>query len=136
MLTIRQTERRLAVVANWALFGAFGLGLIQSGVESGAIVVGLTGFALILLGFIAQVIINRLYGGGFTTGEVALGISTFGIAVLGFIAACIFDPQFGTADMVIGLAGFGGIIAAFIVYLVTRYGLKGSFSMFHEMGRH
>ena len=136
MLTIRQTERRLAVVANWAIFGAFGLGLIQSGVESGAIVIGLTGFALILLGFIAQVIINRLYGGGFTTGEVALGISTFGIAVLGFIAGCIFDPLFGTADMVIGLTGFGGIIAAFIVYLVTRYGLKGSFSMFHEMGRH
>ena len=58
------------------------------------------------------------------------------LALLGFIADCIFDPQFGTADMVIGLAGFGGIIAAFIVYLVTRYGLKGSFSMFHEMGRH
>ncbi len=136
MITIRQTERRLAVIANWGLFGAFGLGLIQSGIGSGAVVVGLVGFALILVGFVSQVIINRFYGDGFTTGEVALGFIAFGIAVLGFVASWIFDPTFGTTDIVIGLSGFAAIIIAFIVYLVTKYGLKGSFSMFHQMGRH
>ncbi|MGH6940931.1 MULTISPECIES: hypothetical protein [Hypericibacter] len=136
MITIRQTERRLAVIANWGLFGAFGLGLIQSGIGSGAVVVGLVGFALILVGFVSQVIINRFYGGGFTAGEVALGFIAFGIAVLGFVASWIFDPTFGTTDIVIGLSGFAAIIIAFIAYLVTKYGLKGSFSMFHQMGRH
>jgi hypothetical protein len=136
MITIRQTERRLAVVANWGLFGAFGLGLIQSGIGSGAVAIGLLGFALILVGFVSQVIINGFYGGGFTTGEIALGFIAFGVAVLGFVASWIFDPTFGTNDIVIGLSGFAAIIAAFIVYLVTKYGLKGSFSMFHQMGRH
>jgi hypothetical protein len=136
MLTIRQTERRLAVVANWALFGSFGLGLIQSGAASGRGAIGLLGFALIIVGFIAQVIINRIYGGGFTAGEIALGFSAFGIAVIGFVAAWIFDPRFGAADVVTGLSGFAAIIACFIAYLVTRYGLRGSFSMFHQMRRH
>jgi hypothetical protein len=136
MITIRQTERRLAVIANWGLFGAFGLGLIQSGIGSGAIVIGLLGFALLLVGFVSQVIINHFYGGGFTAGEIALGFIAFGIAVLGFVATWIFDPAFGTTDIVIGLSGFAAIIIAFIVYLVTKYGLKGSFSMFHQMGRH
>jgi hypothetical protein len=136
MLTIRQTERRLAVIANWGLFGTFGLGLIQSGIRSGTIALGLLGFALILVGFISQVIINQVYGRGFTTGEVALGFVGFGVAVLGFVASWIFDPNFGTAEIVIGLSGFAAIIAAFLIYLVTKYGLKGSFSMFHHMGRH
>ena len=135
MLTIRQTERRLAVVANWALFGAFGLGLIQTGTSGGRIVLGLIGFALIVAGFVSQVIVNRLYGGGFTTGEVTLGMSAFGIAAVGFVASWIFDPRFGPPQMVIGLSGFAAIIGAFIVYLVTRYGLKGSFSMFHQSHR-
>ncbi|HWA45082.1 MAG TPA: hypothetical protein VHA10_17815 [Hypericibacter adhaerens] len=136
MLTIRQTERRLAVIANWGLFGTFGLGLILSGVNGGTIALGLLGFALILVGFIAQVIINQVYGRGFTPGEVALGFIGFGIAVLGFVASWIFDPTFGTTDIVVGLSGFAAIIVAFLVYLVTRYGLKGSFSMFHHRGRH
>ena len=136
MLTIRQMERRLAVVANWALFGSFGLGLIQSGAASGRSAIGLLGFALIIVGFVVQVIINRIHGGGFTVGEIALGFSAFGIAVVGFVASWIFDPRFGATDIVIGLGGFAAIIAGFIVYLVTKYGLKGSFSMFHQMRRH
>ena len=133
MLTIRQLERRLAVVANWALFGSFGLGLIQSGGADGRSVLGLIGFALIIVGFIAQVIINRIFGGGFTSGEIALGFSAFGVALIGFVARWLFDPGFTAADAVIGLAGFAAIIASFIAYIVLRYGLKGSFSMFHQL---
>ena len=60
MITIRQTERRLAVIANWGLFGAFGLCLIQSGIGSGAVVVGLVGFALIL---VYQIHLHRAFRG-------------------------------------------------------------------------
>jgi hypothetical protein len=135
MMTIRETERRLAVITNWAMFGSFGLGLIQSGLGSDRIQLGLSGFALLVIGFIAQVIINRLYGGGFTKGEVAFGFTAFGVAVLGFILAWIFDRTFDTADLVIGLSGFTALIACFGVYLVTKYGLKSAFSMFHHTSR-
>ncbi|MET1027668.1 MAG: hypothetical protein ABWY00_10905 [Dongiaceae bacterium] len=135
MMTIRQTERRLAVVTNWGVFGAFGLGLIQSGLGSGRILLGLLGFALLVVGFIAQVIINRLYGGGFTRGEVAFGFTVFGIAVLGFIGDWLFDSTFTAADIVIGMSGFAALIACFAIYLTARYGLKSAFSMFHHMDR-
>ena len=136
MTTIRQTERRLAVIANWGVAGPFGLGLIQSGMSDGGIILGLLGFALIVVGFLAQLIINRVFGQGFSRGEIALGFMAFGIAVLGFIFAWLFDPAFDTADKVIGLSGFAALIGCFLIYLIARYGLKGSFSMFHQMGRH
>ncbi|SMF29286.1 hypothetical protein SAMN06265365_12085 [Tistlia consotensis] len=136
MLTIRQTERRLAVVALWGVAGPFGLGLIQSGLGRGSIALGLLGFALLVGGFVGQVIVNGLYGGGFSRGEIAFGFTAFGIAVLGFVLAWVFDPAFGTADIVVGLSGFAALIACFLVYLIAKYGLKGSFSMFHRTGRH
>jgi hypothetical protein len=99
-------------------------------------VLGLLGFGLIIVGFIAQVIINHLYGGGFRPSEVALGLAAFGIAVLGFIFAWLFDPAFDRLDIVVGLSGFAALIATFLIYLIAKYGLKGSFSMFHRVGRH
>ena len=136
MITIKQTERRLAVMTNWSLFGSFGLGLIQSGLAADSVLLGLLGFALIVIGFIAQVIINHLFGGGFSRGEIAFGITAFGIAALGFIAGWIFDPGFDAIDAIVGFSGFFALVAAFVIYLVARYGLKGSFSMFHQAGHH
>jgi len=136
MITIRQTERRLAVIANWGVAGPFGLGLIQSGAGGGGIPLGLLGVGLIVAGFLAQLIINRIYGRGFSRGEIALGFAAFGVAALGFIFAWLFDPAFDTADKVIGLAGLSALMVCFLVYVIARYGLKGSFSMFHQMGRH
>lgn len=132
--TTKQLERRLAVMTNWVLFGAFGLGLIQSGLANERILVGLLGFALLIVGFIAQIIINAAFGGGFSRGEIALGIGTFGLAVLVFIVGWITDPQFDGAGLIINLAGFAALIACFLVYLATKFGLKGSFSMFHHAG--
>ena len=135
MLPIRQLERRLAVVTSWCLFGAFGLALIQSGMVHGNIPVGLGGCALLVAGYVTQVIINAFHGGGFTTGEVAFGFSVFGVAVAGFAASWILDPAFDLADVSIGLGGIAAMIVSFLVYLVTRYGLRGSFSMFHIRGQ-
>jgi hypothetical protein len=134
MATIRQIERRLAVVTSWSLFGGFGLALIQSGMAHAAIPIGLAGCALLVAGFVAQVIVNAVYGGGFTAGEVAFGFAVFGVAVVGFVASWILDPAYGAAQVTIGLTGIAAMIVAFLVYLVTRYGLKGSFSMFHATG--
>ena len=133
MATVRETERTLAVVTSWGLFGSFGLGFILSGVASEQITIGLLGFATLVIGFIAHVIINRFFGTGFRNGEVVVGFLVFGVSLLGFMGGWIFDPNFDNASTVIGLAGFGAIIACFVVYLVAKFGLKGSFSMFHRM---
>ncbi|HMB75989.1 MAG TPA: hypothetical protein VKN76_06290 [Kiloniellaceae bacterium] len=134
MITTRQLERRLAVITNWGVAGSFGLGLIQTGFGDGNVPIGLAGFGLIAAGFVSQVIVNKLYSSRFSRGEIAFGIAAFGIAVLTFIFAWLFDPAFDGADMAIGISGFAGLIGCFLIYLIARYGLKGSFSMFHRAG--
>ena len=134
MATIRQLERKLAVMTNWAVCAPFGIGLIQSGLANDEIPVGLLGFAILIVGFIAQIIINAAFGGGFNRGEIALGIGAFGVAVLAFIVGWIANPEFDSAAIIISLAGFAALIASFLIYLTAKYGLKGAFSMFHHAG--
>ncbi|MBX6321361.1 MAG: hypothetical protein IRY94_06000 [Rhodospirillaceae bacterium] len=133
MATVKDAERRLAVVTSWAVSGGFGLACILTGFRDAQEVPGLIGFAVVIAGLVAHVIINRVFGTGFTNGEIVLGFIIFGVALLVFMAAWIADPAFGEARVVIGLAGFAAIIACFIAYIVTKHGLKGSFSMFHLM---
>jgi hypothetical protein len=134
MATIRQLERRLAVMTNWAVCAPFAIGLIQSGLAGDRIAVGLLGFAILIIGFIAQIIINAAFGGGFNRGEIAFGIGGFGVAVFAFIVGWIADPEFGGAAIIINLTGFAALIASFLIYLTAKYGLKGAFSMFHHAG--
>lgn len=134
MATVRETEKRLAVVTNWALFAPFGLGFILSGFGAERWGVSLGGFAAFVLGFIAHLIINRLYRTGFSKGEIIVGFIASGVSLLCFIFSWIFAPGFGEPNVVAGIAGFGAIIACFVVYLVTKFGLKESFSKFHIKG--
>jgi hypothetical protein len=136
MTAIEQTEKRLAVVTNWALFGSFGTGFVLSGFGDGDLAAGLIGFALLVLGFIAHVIINRVFDAGFSRGEVALGLIVFGISVLSFIGSWIFDPEFDGVNIIIGLAGFSAMVACLVVYIVTKFGLRGSFAMIHRLRNH
>jgi hypothetical protein len=136
MATVRETERRLAVVTSWGLLGSFGLCLIMSGFNDSQLVMGLVGFAILIVGFVTHLIIGNLFGTMFDRGEVIVGFILFGIGLVAFLASWIFDPRFDSVDVTMGLAGFAAIIACFVVYLVTRFGLKGSFSMFHQLRHH
>jgi hypothetical protein len=123
-------------MTSWALFGAFGISLIQSGLAADNLLIGLAGFGIIVVGFVAQVILNHAFGGGFTDGEVALGMTAFGVGLLSFVVSWILNPEFSAADITINLGGFAALIACFGAYLMTRYGLKGAFSMFHQTRHH
>jgi hypothetical protein len=136
MAVIEETEKRLAVITNWAFFGSFGSSFILSGFSDGDLVMGQIGFAVLALGFIAHVIINRIFDAGFSKGEVAFGLIVFGVSVLSFVGSWLFDPHFGGVNIVIGLAGFSEIVACLIVYVVIKFGLKGSFTMIHQLRNH
>ena len=125
-------------MTNWALLAGFGICFVLSGFSQADPLVGLAGFALFVVGFIAHVIINRIFGVGFSTPQVSLGLLAFVVAVLSFVAGSIFDPSFRETDVVVGLVGFSAIIACFIVYVMINYGIRGSYAMIdrlHMRGR-
>lgn len=132
MATIKETERRLAVVTIWSLLGSFALACLLSGFRSDLLLVGLAGFVTLIGGFVAHIVINRIYGGGFRAGEIAAGFIAFGIAVLGFLIGWLFDPRFSVTDVRLGLIGFSALIVGFLVYLVTKHGVRRWLSMFHH----
>ncbi len=135
MATVRTVERRLAVTTLWGLIGSFALSFILSGFGNDGLIWGSFGFALVVAGLIAHVIINQLYRTSFTNGEVVLGFLVFGVALLIFLVTWIFNPSFGMMNGLIGLAGFAAIVAYFVAYVVIKFGLRGAFSMFHQLGR-
>ncbi len=137
MATVLATEKRLAVSTSWGLCGPAGLCLVVSGFDAGVPAATLGGFAVLVLGFIAHVVINAVFRTGFSIGEVAAGFIAFGVALTVFILASLLDHRLAVADIAAGIAGFAALVACFVVYLVTRFGLKGAFSRFHTReGRH
>jgi hypothetical protein len=129
-------ENRVAVYTNWAFFGSFGFCFALSGFASSNLLTGLAGYAALMLGFGAHIVINAIFKTSFSKGEVALGLIAFALSVLGFIGSWIFDPSFTMVNGVIGLAGFSAILACFIAYIVMKYGLRGSFTLIHRMREH
>ena len=126
-------EHRLAVLTSWGFFGAFAFCFVMSGFSGGDLTFGLLGFALFIVAFVAHVIINWIYETDFSAGEAALGFVVFVVAALSFIGSWMFDSNFGTTNLVIGLAGFAAIIACFMFYMLARFGMRGSFALFDRI---
>lgn len=129
------SESLLAIMTSWALFAAFGLCFVLSGLAESNLAVGLLGFAAFMAGFGAHVVINRIFGGGFSAPQATLALGAFTVGVLCFIAGAIFDPGFTATDLLIGIVGFGGLITAFLLYVLIRYGIRGSYDMLHQLHR-
>jgi DMSO/TMAO reductase YedYZ heme-binding membrane subunit len=124
-------ESRIAVLTNWGFLGAFGVGFVLSGFRSDSYLLGLLGFALLAAAFVAHLIINRIYAIEFAEGEIAAAFAIFGLALLGFVASWLFTPNFDRTQVELGLTGSALAVVGCFAYVVTRHGLKGSFSMFH-----
>lgn len=125
-------EHRLATMTNWAFCGAFGVCLILSGFAEDSLVAGLAGFATLAAGFVAHIVVNRIYGGDFSYPQIALGLVAFTVGVLCFIVSILLNPGFGEIDIAIGLVGFSALAAAFVIYIVINYGLRGSYQMVYR----
>lgn len=126
-------EHRLAVMTGWAFFGGFGICLILTGFAEESPLAGLSGFAAIIGGFIAHVIVNRIYATGFTQPQVALGLGAFTVGALCYIASVLFDPAFGETDVATGLVGLTALASAFVIYIIVNFGVRGSYEMVYRL---
>ena len=128
-------ENRLAVLTNWSLWGSFGLCFVMSGFAENDYLIGVAGFVLIGIGFIAHLIINRVFGTSFRNGEITTAVAVFGIALLAFILAWAAAPGMDRPRIWLGLTGATLGVGGVFTYLTARFGLINSFSMFHMKGQ-
>ena len=92
-------EHRLAAMTNWAFFGSFGICLVLSGFAEASMIAGLAGFATLIAGFAAHIVINRIFRVGFSQPEIALGLGSFVVGVLCYLASVLVNPSFGEANV-------------------------------------
>jgi hypothetical protein len=126
-------EHRLAVMTGWAFFGSFGICLILSGFSESSMVAGLAGFAALIAGFVSHIVLNSIYRVGFTQPQIALGLGAFAVGVFCWLASVLFNPGFREIDVATGLVGFSALAAAFVVYIIINYGVRGSYQMVNRM---
>jgi hypothetical protein len=93
----------------------------------------LLGYGLFLVGFSGHVVINYVYDTGFMAGEVALGLVLFGVSALAFIGNVLFVPNFSPVNFALGLSGFAAMVASVSLYLLIRYGTRGTWNMIHTL---
>ena len=125
----KKVERGIIVFCNWAVFGLVGLGFLLEGGVKDTYIIGLIGILAIVLGFVGHIIINSVFGEGFTVGETALGLGMFATLVVIFIVSW-FMSALSTTAFNIGLSLLAVLVLGFVVYLSTRYGIKGAFQRF------
>lgn len=130
MPTPSPIERGLLVFSIWAVLGPAGLGFVLEGFTRDAYLTSLLGTALLVATFVAHIIVNALFGQGFTPGETALGIGAFGLLALVFLLSWL-NGGLSETDFYAGLTLFGTLAAGFLAYLSARYGLRSAFSHFH-----
>mgnify|MGYP001365210064 CR=1 FL=1 len=123
-------ERSLLVFAIWIAVGSLGILFIRHGFQTDSFIISLIGVACLIVAFVAHIILNAIYKSGFTRGETALGLTAYGFLALVFVVSSI-SGGLSRSDYHGGLALFAALVVGFVVYLVTRYGLRGSFSKFH-----
>ncbi len=125
----QKVERGIVVFCNWAVFGFIGLGFLLEGGARDSFPVGLIGVAGIAAGFGGHVIINSLYRQPFTLGETALGLGLFVTVVLVFVAGWL-GGELTVTEIYIGLTLLAVLVVGFLVYVTTRYGVRGAFNRF------
>lgn len=123
-------DRGILVSAIWAALGLLGLGIVLEGFTRDSWAISVAGVATLAVAFAAHMIVNAVFGTGFSRGETALGIGMYGLLGFVFLAGAVSGGM-SRADYHSGLLLFGTMAVGFLVYLTTRHGLRGAFSRFH-----
>jgi hypothetical protein len=94
---------------------------------------GLLGYALLIGGFVGHVLINHFFDSGFNAGEVALGHILFGLFALVFVVTALLTPQYNRVNLGLGITGFSVMALVLALYLIIRYGTRGTWNMVHSL---
>jgi hypothetical protein len=126
----RKLDRHALVMAFWLPAAVVAVALFHHGFGPGGPWWVAGGFAAVLAGFGAHVIVNAVTGTGFTAREVALGLFAYALAALALVLSVLLTPGFDGGDFWPGALGLMALAAAVLLYMVIRHGPRGAFERF------
>jgi len=132
---LKSLDRHALVMALWLGFAFLAVSLLHLGIDRANWWALSLGFASVLAGFIAHVLINIVFKTLFTPGEVALGLFVFAICLLWFGLAVFFYPQHCFSLFLPIALGFVSLTAAVIFTMITWLGVRGAFESFDIIRR-
>jgi hypothetical protein len=127
---VERLDRHALVTAIWLPAGLVAMALLRYGLGAGGPVWVLAGFAAILAGFGAHVIVNVVLGSEFTAREVALGLVLYGCGVLAVGLAVLMVDGFAARYFLAVAGGLALLAVAAVLYMVTRFGARRAFESF------
>ena len=132
---LKSLDRHALVTALWLGFAFLAVTLLKLGIEHANLWALSLGFASVLVGFIAHVLVNIVFRTLFTPREVALGLFVFAICLLWFGLAVIFYPQHRISLFLPIALGFVALTTVMIFTMITWLGVRGAFDSFDIIRR-
>lgn len=132
---LKSLDRHALVMALWLGFAFVAVISLKIGIDHVNLWALGLGFASVLAGFIAHVLVNIVFKTLFTPKEVALGLSVFAICLLWFGLAIFFYPQDRLSLFLPIALGFVTLTAAVIFTMITWLGVRGAFESFDVIRR-
>jgi len=123
-------DRHALVMACWLAAALPAAILFHYGFGQGGAPYLFCGFAAILAGFVAHVIVNAVYATGFSPRELGLGLIVYGTGLVAFVMASLVNAAFAAHNFMPLSVGFIVTGAVVIFYLITRYGARQAFEGF------
>ena len=132
---LKSLDRHALVTALWLGFAFLAVTLLKLRIEHANLWALSLGFASVLAGFIAHVLVNIVFRTLFTPREVALGLFVFAICLLWFGLAVIFYPQHRISLFLPIALGFVALTTVMIFTMITWLGVRGAFDSFDIIRR-
>lgn len=123
-------DRHALVMACWLAAALPAAILFDYGFRQGGAPYMLSGFAVVLAGFAAHVIVNAVYATGFSPRELGLGLIIYGTGLIAFVILSLVSASFAARNFMPLSIGFIATGAVVIFYLITRYGARQAFEGF------
>ena len=126
----QRLDRHALVMAVWLPAAFVAAVLFHHGFGPGGVWWLMGGFAVVLAGFVAHVIVNAILGTDFTLREVALGLFAFALSALALVLAVLLTPGFAAVFFWPTALGLVALAIAVVTYMVIRFGPRAAFERF------
>ncbi len=123
-------DRHALVLAVWLPAGFVALGLLHYGFGPGGAWWVAGGFAALLAGFAAHVIVNATLGTGFTPREVGLAMVVYATGLVALVLAVLLGDGFAARFFLPVAGGMIVLLLAAVFYMLTRFGTRDAFARF------